>query len=118
MSIVGLNPETGLSIDGLDHLRQSIRDILLTPLKARVMRRAYGSALFDLIDTNITPLAQAQIYAATVEALRKWEPRLKVTRVSWDRTSPHNLAADQIALSIEGEYLPDGREVHLDGIVL
>ncbi|HAL68756.1 MAG TPA: phage baseplate protein, partial [Pseudomonas sp.] len=36
--MIGLDRRTGESISGLDHLRQSIEDILTTPLGSRRMR--------------------------------------------------------------------------------
>ena len=48
--VTGINTNTGRSISGKAHLRQSIADILSTPIGSRVMRRNYGSHLFDLID--------------------------------------------------------------------
>ena len=117
MSVIGLDANNGGAIDGLDHLRQSVRDILITPLGSRVMRRDYGSGLFELIDANLTPLTLALIYAATVDALRKWEPRLRVTRVQAEAL-PEELEAGRVSITLEGEYLPDGRDIHLDGVVL
>ena len=51
--MLGMNAHTGQSLSGLDHLRQSIADILSTPLNTRVMRRDYGSRLPELIDQPI-----------------------------------------------------------------
>lgn len=47
---IGMNRETGKAITDLDHIRQSIRAILITPVGTRVMRREYGSLLSALID--------------------------------------------------------------------
>jgi phage baseplate assembly protein W len=117
MSFTGLNMTTGRNISGLDHLRQSVRDILITPIGSRVMRRDYGSGLFELIDQNLTGLVLAQIYAATADALRKWEPRLRVTRVQAEAL-PEELEEGRITITLEGQYLPEGREITLEGIVL
>ena len=88
-----------------------------TPIGSRVIRRTYGSGLIDLIDQNLTPLVRAQIYAATVDALRKWEPRLRVTKVEAEAL-PEELEDGHVSISLEGQYLPDGREIRLDGVVL
>jgi phage baseplate assembly protein W len=40
---LGMNSQTGLSISEVEHIRQSVRDILVTPVGSRVMRREYGS---------------------------------------------------------------------------
>jgi len=117
MSVTGLNANNGRAVDGLDHLRQSVRDILITPLGSRVMRRDYGSGLLDLIDTNLTPLTLALIYAATVDALRKWEPRLRVTRVQAEAL-PEEMEEGRLSITLDGVYLPEGREIRLDGVVL
>lgn len=117
MSVTGLNMQNGRAVSGLDHLRQSVRDILITPVGSRVMRRDYGSGLADLIDQNLTPLTLAQIYAASVDALRKWEPRLRVTRVQAEAL-PEELEQGRLSITVDGIYLPEGREITLDGVVL
>ncbi len=117
MTVLGMNKDTGRSLDGLEHLHQSVRDILITPLGSRVMRRDYGSGLFELIDANLTPLTLALIYAAIVDALRKWEPRLRVTRVQAEPLS-EPLEQGRISVTLEGQYLPNGQEIRLDGVVI
>lgn len=49
-SYLGMNSHTGLSISEVEHIRQSVRDILVTPVGSRVMRREYGSLLSALED--------------------------------------------------------------------
>lgn len=114
---LGMSATTARPVDGLAHLHQSIRDILTTPIGTRVMRREYGSNLFELIDAPLTGETIARIYAATADALRKWEPRLKLTRVQVEalpETAPHG----RVTIALEGEYLPEGRAIQLDGIVV
>lgn len=78
----GMNKIDGTALGGNAHLAQSIGDILTTPLGSRVMRRDYGSLLFDLIDQPINAAVRMLLHAATAIALRRWEPRIKLTRVS------------------------------------
>lgn len=69
-----MNRHTGRRIEGMEHLRQSVADILSTPIGSRVMRRDYGSlvpALLDQPDNNAT---QARLRAAVASALMRWEP--------------------------------------------
>ena len=40
---IGMDRETGGTLTGLHHIRQSVRDILLPPVATRVMHRQYGS---------------------------------------------------------------------------
>jgi hypothetical protein len=42
---IGMSQRTGKAITDTDHLRQSVRDILLTPQGSRLARREYGSLL-------------------------------------------------------------------------
>lgn len=107
----GIDAQTGRRLSGIDHLRQSVRDILSTPIGSRVMRRDYGSRLPSLIDAPINRSTMTAIYAATVEALGRWEPRISVERVSIAAASP-----GRVTLDIEGVYRSTERPVLLDGI--
>lgn len=77
----GMNCETGEFLGDLAHLKQSIVDILTTPIGSRVMRRDYGSNLFRLIDQPINKDLFPRIYAAVAEALDNWEPRIKLEKI-------------------------------------
>lgn len=109
----GMSADTGRSLSGIEHVRQSVSDILSTPLGSRVMRRDYGSRLPFLVDAPMNRSTLLQIYTATAEALHRWEPRIRVRRVSASVAE-----AGRVALRIEGEYLPDGRRISLEGIVV
>lgn len=107
----GIDSTDGTRLSGIDHLRQSIRDILTTPIGTRVMRRDYGSRLYRLVDAPLNRATLVDIYAATVEALAKWEPRIRVKRVK-ARTG----SAGAVEIDLVGDYLPDGKPVTIDGI--
>jgi uncharacterized protein len=100
----GMNSSTGRALTGMDHLRQSITDILTTPIGSRVMRRLYGSLIPSLIDQPDNGATRVRVYAATVDALMRWEPRLRLTAT---RLVP-GLRQGQVVLDVEGDYLPDG----------
>lgn len=80
----GMNRETGAQLAGDDHLRQSIGDILSTPIGSRVMLRDYGSLLFELVDRPNNPATRLLCVMATALALARWEPRLIVKQVAID----------------------------------
>lgn len=84
MSYLGMNRHTGLSISEVEHIRQSVRDILVTPVGSRVMRREYGSLLSALIDQPQTPALRLQIMAACYSAIQKWEPRVSLTTITFE----------------------------------
>lgn len=109
----GINANTGKSLEGLDHLRQSIRDILTTPIGSRVMRRDYGSKLFQLVDAPLNRGTVLQIYAATAQAIAKWEPRFAVQKVQIASAEP-----GYVVLDVTGIYKPDGKAITLDGILV
>lgn len=109
----GTDSTTGKALSGVAHLRQSIRDILTTPIGSRVMRRAYGSRIFDLIDAPLNANTLVEIYAATAEALVRWEPRLKI-----DRVQARSVGEGKVELDLTAIYLPTGEPVFLDGILI
>ncbi|WP_127110364.1 GPW/gp25 family protein [Pararhodobacter zhoushanensis] len=109
--MIGTDATTGKHIEGLAHLRQSIRDILTTRKGTRVMRRAYGSDLPSLIDAPVNDDTILDIIASTAEALAIWEPRIDVQLVSVNSLEP-----GRIVLTVEGIYTPTGDPIAVDGI--
>ena|SRR5438067_13814721 len=107
----GTSATTGKLLGGIDHLRQSIVDILTTPKGTRVMRRDYGSDLPRLVDAPINRKTVMDIIAATAGAIKQWEPRFDVQTVKVVAASPGKLEID-----ITGQYLPEGKAVTLSGI--
>lgn len=115
----GTSALDGKPLSGINHLRQSIRDILGTPLGSRVGRRWYGSELFKVVDAPINRATLADIYRATAVALsaanpltgQPVEPRFVLQKVSVSSASPGFLELD-----LTGDYLPEGRTITLDGI--
>jgi len=52
---------------------------------SRVMRRDYGSLLFDMLDQPQTPALALQIQVACYMALLQWEPRITLSAVTAER---------------------------------
>jgi uncharacterized protein len=111
--MIGMDAHTGRTRAGLEHVRQSIQDILRTPIGTRVMRREYGSALFALVDAPMDAATTVEIVQATAGALARWEPRVRLQRVELADAAPGHLT-----LALDLLYLPDGQPVRLEGIVL
>ncbi|ELC1506194.1 GPW/gp25 family protein [Salmonella enterica] len=78
---IGMSRNDGQVIADTDHLRQSVRDILLTPQGSRLARREYGSLLSALIDQPQNPALRLQIMSAVYVALSRWEPRLTLDSI-------------------------------------
>lgn len=107
----GMSREAGTSLGGFDHLRQSVVDILTTPKGSRVMRRDYGSNLPRLVDRPVNQSLIAALRAETVDALAKWEPRLRCERVQLNE-----VGQGYVSMDLTFTYLPDGREVTLQDL--
>ncbi|MEZ3501599.1 GPW/gp25 family protein [Pantoea sp. KPR_PJ] len=81
---VGMNRDSGQTLTDLAHIRQSVRDILITPLGSRVMRRRYGSLLSALIDQPQNPALRLQIMSACYMAILQWEPRIQLSAIDYE----------------------------------
>lgn len=77
----GMNVTTGKNIIGMEHIKQSVADILTTPLGSRVMRRDYGSVLPELIDQPLNGATLLRAYAAVSVAINQFEPRIRLQRI-------------------------------------
>lgn len=109
----GMNAETGKALSGIEHLKQSVHDILSTPVGTRVMRRSYGSRLMYLLDNPMNKMLIAEIQMSVVEALNNYEPRIKVNRVIVEGAE-----VGQVNLTIEGHYIPDKSVIRLENITV
>ncbi|MGG7074596.1 GPW/gp25 family protein [Campylobacter sp. 9BO] len=72
-------------------IEESIKDILLTPLGSRVMRPDYGSRIFELIDRKIDDEFRADLAWYVIEAVEKWEKRVKIDEVRLISLDGHSL---------------------------
>ncbi|EBW7493083.1 baseplate assembly protein [Salmonella enterica] len=79
---IGMSRNDGQAIADTDHLRQSVRDILLTPQGSRIARREYGSLLSALIDQPQNPALRLQVMSVVYVALSRWEPRLTLDSIT------------------------------------
>ncbi len=109
----GMSAVTGRRLDDLSHLRQSIADILSTPLGTRVMRREYGSLLPDLVDAPLDGVTVLDIIQATAGAIGRWEPRVAVQRVQ-----VRSASAARIELDLDLIWRADGGDLRLHGLLI
>ncbi len=96
----GMDRRTGAAIDGAAAIRQSIEDILTTPLGSRAMRPEYGSRLADMVDDAATPGTAVAMAAEVVDALARWEPRIEPEIV---RAAPTASAPGRVVVEIVGQ---------------
>ena len=107
--MTGIDASTGKALGGIAHLRQSIRDILTTPVGSRVLLRDYGSRLHELVDRPLDFSLLAAIQAEAAGALARWEPRLRLRRIR-----AQSVSGGRVTLSLEGEYEPSGEPLRLE----
>ncbi|PLR47583.1 baseplate assembly protein [Chimaeribacter arupi] len=82
MKYQGMNQQTGKTLTDTDHIRQSVRDILVTPQGSRIARRDYGSLIFKLMDQPQSAATRLQVMAAIYSALSRWEPRITLDTIN------------------------------------
>ena len=106
-----MNITSGKTISEIAHIKQSIANILTTPIGSRIMRRDYGSRLFEKIDRPINGELIAEIYSDVIEALFIWEPRFEVEQVT-----VHSIEKGKITIDLEGSFLKSGEKITLENI--
>lgn len=112
--MAGMHRTTGAALDGLDHIRQSMADIVATPIGTLVGRRDYGSLVSDLIDQPMTGANILRIFAAAALAFARWENRVRVRRFALVPGDTPGRAT----LSIEAETKGDVASARLSTILL
>lgn len=104
---LGINRYTGKPLADFAHLQQSLSVIFTTRIGQRIMRRTFGSMVPGLLGKELTPQTLARFYMAIVIAVYLWEPRFRVTSVTYPGTTPKTMALGQIGIKIIGNYMPN-----------
>lgn len=66
---------------GIREVLQNVQTILATVRGTVPLDRTFG--IDDTMIDRPEPVAQAQLTGAVIEAIERWEPRVKVVRVTW-----------------------------------
>ena len=103
--------ETGAELNRAGRLRRSVQTILGTPVGSEVMRREFGSRLFELIDKPVNATWLTSLYAEAAQAIGRWEPDFIVTGFEPVMKTPGN-----ITLHIDGIDRLSGTRIRLDNI--
>ena len=98
---IGLQRTAGQRIAGVDHIRQSVLDILTTYPGERIMRPEYGCRLRDLIDRPVNAQWLADLYYEVAVAIQRWEPRVRIERVAAQIPRPGHIILD-LTLRLRG----------------
>lgn len=107
---MGMQRTTGTGLSGIEHIRQSVTDILTTPIGSRVMRRDYGSLLPELIDQPLNGATALRAYSATIVALMRWEPRLRIRSVQREVSTER---PGRLTLTIQAIVIASGADLDI-----
>lgn len=99
---LGIDRETGKTLTGWDHVLQSLQDIFVTPIGARIMREWYGSLVPKALGRNITREEILPVMSSITAAIEQWEPRFAVTSI--DISGEPRLG--NLSFTIYGKYRP------------
>ena len=121
MTSLDMNRRTGAWIQGWDRIRQSIFTIITTPRLSRVIRRAFGSKLRDLIDAPMSDQSILSAYVAIAMALEGvvenafgeyvvipsyGEPCFKLTQINFIKGAVDG----HVVLALQGIEFPNGHK--------
>lgn len=101
-ALTGVNRQSGYPLSGYEHLKQSITDILTTPVGSRVMRPEYGSHLPRMVDLPVNKGWISAVQAEIARSIGRWEPRLKLSRVN-----VQSVIDGRVNMVIYGDYQGD-----------
>lgn len=100
--MIGVDRKTGLPLSGVDHVRQSIGDIVSTVPGERRMLPEYGCWVRRYVDLPVNEGWKGAVAAEVVRAVGRWEPR-----VTLDQVSVISILDGKITLRMQGEYIGD-----------
>src|SRR3954452_1123255 len=66
---------------GADDIEQSLKLVLLTNVRERVMRREFGSKLREMVFAPGSEQSLRLVESSVAEAIRDWEPRIDVLSI-------------------------------------
>lgn len=111
IDLTGMSKVDGSSLSGVDHLRQSIYDILTTRRGERIMRPEYGSGIHELLDNPCTQEFIVDLYYECLAAIHRWEPRVRVIRIGAQITNP-----GQVNIDLTTYF--ENYQVHIPGLTI
>ena len=83
---------------GATEILQNVRTILTTTKYSVPMDREFGLSVTMLDDP--TPIAQAKLTAEIISAVNRWEPRVKVTKVTFEVDDTQGILRPKVQVKI------------------
>ena len=104
-----MSRKNGRTLSELDHIKQSIEDILTTPLGSRIMRRDYGSIVADLIDQPKSDVLVLKLFSAIYTAITQWEKRISIIQIKVS-----DIQVGKLVIDLEAIYLIKNQSLNLN----
>ncbi|WP_336005382.1 GPW/gp25 family protein [Acinetobacter pittii] len=104
-----MSRQSGVSITEIESIKQSIGDIVTTPLGSRVMRREYGSIVADLIDQPMSDVLKVKLYSAIYTPVSRWEDRISI-----ESLNVSDVFAGGMQLDLEAVHTLSGQSLNLN----
>lgn len=98
----------GTSLSEIEHINQSLADLISTPVGSRVMRREYGTLLANLLDQPTSEALYLKCYSTIYLAILRWEPRIEISKIFISSLNQGKQVVD-----IEGRLINTGQSLNL-----
>ena len=103
-----ISRETGKLLTEIEHIKQSLADLISTPIGSRVMRRDYGTQLANLIDQPTSEALYLKCYSTIYLAVLRWEPRIEISKIFISGQEQGKQVLD-----IEGVLIQSGQNLNM-----
>jgi phage baseplate assembly protein W len=93
-------------VTGAENIEQSLKLLLLTAVRERVMRNAFGSKLREMLFSPGSEQGLRLLEGSLAEAVRDWEPRVDLLSIaaSADPRMPSHVIID-LSYSVRATYV-------------
>jgi hypothetical protein len=89
----------------LNSIMQNIKVILTTIKGTDIHRPDFGSNLYLFLDQPMTAITRGKIMAEIVDAIEKWEPRVKIRNISLNKSYERLLISIELEIKDTGEIM-------------
>ncbi|AYA02337.1 baseplate assembly protein [Acinetobacter sp. WCHAc010034] len=104
-----MSRHSGTELSELDHIRQSLEDLISTPIGSRLMRREYGTQVANLLDQPTSEALYLKCYSTIYSAILRWEPRIQISQLYISEVNQ-----GQTVLNLEGTIVQSGQSLNMN----
>ncbi|MBB4835467.1 GPW/gp25 family protein [Acinetobacter schindleri] len=104
-----MSRETGQQLTEIEHIKQSLADLISTPIGSRLMRRRYGTKLANLLDQPTSEALFLKCCSTIYTAILLWEPRVEISRLYVSEVNQ-----GKTVLNLEGTIVQSGESLNMN----